>query len=305
MNELSDLARVRDEELAGRASGAGARALLASVTATDPADLLDPATVPGAGRGRLRTRPMVVGTLAAAALAAAIVIGPSFVDTGSGPATSYANSAIEIERRGGSWIAKVRDPFADHALYGEAFRAVGVDLDMELVPVTPDRVGEIVQFGGQDTNDKAIGGGAEPEGCTIGQEGCFMVVSVEEGFTGHGTLKFGRPARPGEVYQSHGPATRKGGMLAGVRVDERPVREVLAEVRRRGLKAVFQIIEPNPGGDGYGMNPARQSEKVGGDWIVWEAEAHQEGVVRLLVSEKRVAKNPVYGGPKPRQDTSE
>lgn len=37
MNELQHLARVRDEDLAGQASGAGARALLASITSEEPA----------------------------------------------------------------------------------------------------------------------------------------------------------------------------------------------------------------------------------------------------------------------------
>ncbi|MEV0147664.1 MULTISPECIES: hypothetical protein [unclassified Nonomuraea] len=307
MNELSDLARVRDEELAGRASGAGARALLASVTAADPADLPDPATVPGSGRRRPSTRRMVMGTLATAALAAAIVIGPSFVDTGSGPATSYANSAIEIEQRGDWWVARIRDPFAEHELYSEAFHAVGLDITLELVPVAPGRVGEVVKMGSSGATGPSlgIGGNLEPEGCTIGRPGCALTVQVGRDWTGKGVLYLGREARPGERYQSFSVATRKGEMLAGVRVDERSVREVLAEVRRRNLKAVFEIIEPDPDGNGYSTDPKRQSDPVGDDWTVWEAVSDRPGVVRLLVSEKRIAKNPIYGGPKPKERTSE
>ncbi|MET7464844.1 hypothetical protein [Nonomuraea sp. NPDC005501] len=307
MNELSDLARVRDEELAGRASGAGARALLATVTAMDPDEIPQPVSPPGAAGRRRRTRRLVAGALATAALAAAVVLGPSFLEDGKGPATSYANSAIEIEQRGDWWVARIRDPFADHALYSEAFRAVGLDITLELVPVAPSKVGEVVKMGfsGATGPSMGIGGNLEPEGCTIGQPGCALTVEVGRDFTGKGVLSLGREAKPGESYQSHGPATRKGEMLAGFRVDERPVREVMAEVRRRGLKAVFQIIEPNENGEGYGMNPAAQSQPVGDDWTVWEAEPDQPGVVRLFVSEKRIARNPIYGGPKPREDTSE
>ncbi|MBN6053152.1 hypothetical protein JYK22_14525, partial [Nonomuraea sp. RK-328] len=308
VNELSNLARVRDDELAGRASGAGARALLASVTAMDPADIRSPVPLPGAATRRRRTRRrLVAGALATAALAAAVVLGPSFLEDGKGPATSYANSAIEVEQRGDWWVARIRDPFADHALYSEAFKAVGLDITLELVPVPPSAVGDVVKIGGSGGigPSMGMGGALEPEGCTIGQPGCALTVKVGRDWTGKGVLSLGRQAKPGERYQSLSVATRKGGMLAGVRVDGRPVREVLSEVHRRDLKAVFEIIEPNANGHGYGVDPRRQSDPVGDDWIVWEAVADQEGVVRLLVSEKRIANNPIYGGPKPPEDTSE
>ncbi|GAA2302337.1 hypothetical protein GCM10010149_59560 [Nonomuraea roseoviolacea subsp. roseoviolacea] len=310
MNELTDLARVRDDELAGRASGAGARALLASVTAVDPDEIPNAVPAPGNPRRR-RTRRLLAGALATAALAGAVVLGPSFLEGGSGPATSYANSAIEIRREGDQWVARIRDPLADHALYTEGFRAVGLDVELTLVPVAPGSVGRLVKVGMRDAKPPAPGdvvgvsGDLEPAGCTLGHEDCALTIQVGKDLTGKVQLSLGRPARPGEHYQSFTVATRKGEMLAGVRVDERPVREVLAEVHRRGLKAVFEIIEPNADGNGYGMNPQRQSDPVGDDWTVWEAVADQPGVVRLLVSEKRVANNPLYGGPKPPEDTSE
>jgi hypothetical protein len=36
------------------------------------------------------------------------------------------------------------------------------------------------------------------------------------------------------------------------------------------------------------------------DWVVWEAEEEKDnpGVVRLLVTDKRYDKNPVYNGPR-------
>ncbi|MEV0203007.1 hypothetical protein, partial [Nonomuraea sp. NPDC050691] len=258
-------------------------------------------------RRRRTRRRLVAGALATAALAAAVVLGPSFLPDGSGTATSYANSAIEIEQRGDWWVATIRDPFADHALYSEGFRAVGLDITLELVPVAPGMVGEVIKMGGGGGTGPSLGmgGNLEPEGCTIGQPDCALTVQVGRDWTGKGVLSLGREARPGERYQSFSVATRKGEMLAGVRVDERPVREVLAEVRRRGLKAVFEIIEPDPGGNGYGVDPKRQSDPVRDDWTVWEAVSDQPGVVRLLVSEKRIAKNPIYGGPKPEDTTSE
>ncbi|KAB8187544.1 hypothetical protein FH608_045560 [Nonomuraea phyllanthi] len=62
--------------------------------------------------------------------------------------------------------------------------------------------------------------------------------------------------------------------------------------RRRGLQAVFQVITPAPGNVGYRVDPARQQAEVGNDWIVWRAEPEQAGVLRLLVTEERLPRNP-------------
>ncbi|MBB6344736.1 hypothetical protein ACWGH8_14525 [Nonomuraea muscovyensis] len=303
MNELRRLARVRDEELAGRASGAGARTLLATVTATDVHTAPD---VPGVGdeRGaarRRRARRLLLGAVVTAAVVTAVAAGPGLLGDRAGTATSYANAAMEIELQGDYWVARVRDPFADHHEYAEAFRAVGLDIDLQLLPVSPSRVGEIVRMGfsGATGPSKGIGGDREPAGCTFGQEDCLLKVTVGRDFTGKGILYLGRMARPGERYQSAGTATRKGEMLAGFRVDERPVGEVVAEARRRGLEVVFQIIEPQKSGRGYSVDPDARPRAVGDGWIVWEAEADRPGVVRLLVTEERLPRNPVYGGPKP------
>ncbi|WP_101790153.1 hypothetical protein [Nonomuraea indica] len=298
MNELRQLARVRDEDLAGRASGAGARTLLAAITATG-----DPGAVRerGARPRRRRARRLLAGALVTAAVVSAVAAGPGLLGERVGTATSFANAAMEIELRGDYWVAEVRDPFARHHEYAEAFRAVGLDIDMRLLPVSPSQVGRIVRMGfsGGQGRSKGIGGDREPAGCTFGQGECRLKVTVGRDFTGKGVLYLGRAARPGERYQSSGAATRKGEMLAGFRVDERPVGEVVAEARLRGLRVVFQVIDPNEDGNGYGVDPRARHEPVADDWIVWEAEAEQPGVVRLLVTEKRLAKNPVYGGPKP------
>jgi hypothetical protein len=117
---------------------------------------------------------------------------------------------------------------------------------------------------------------------------------VSAGFSGKGTVYLGRPAKPGERYQAHQRADTAGEMLDGYAPNERTVAEVVAEARKRGLRVSFQIIEPSPGG-GFSMNPGEQSAAVGDHWIVWAAEPEQAGTVRLLVSEERVARNPVYG----------
>jgi hypothetical protein len=93
-------------------------------------------------------------------------------------------------------------------------------------------------------------------------------------------------------------ATDKGHSLEGLRVDEKTVGEVLPELRSRGKKVIFSIISVplgNPGG--YAIERT-QAEPVGDHWVVWEAEENAKGVIRLLVTENRLDKNPVYGGPR-------
>ncbi|MEQ4718166.1 hypothetical protein [Nonomuraea sp. B19D2] len=294
MNELQHLARVRDEDLAGQASGAGARALLSSITSEEPA--AEPAR---RRTPRWRTR-LAVGAVAVTGLAAAAVIAPAVLGA-RGPATSYANSAIDIELHGDMYVATIKDPFADYAKYTEGFKAVDLDVNLEVVPVSPTQVGRITGMrlsGRLAANGESITNGTSPEGCTFGSAGCAMTIEVARGWKGWALVQLGRAARPGEKYQNWRSAMKKGEMLEGYRAGGKTVGEVMAEVRRRGLKAVFQIIAPLPDRGGYSVNPNQQSAKVGDDWMVWEVQSEEAGVVRLMVTKERLRKNPVYGDAK-------
>jgi hypothetical protein len=118
---------------------------------------------------------------------------------------------------------------------------------------------------------------------------------VSKGFKGRGVFYLARPAKPGEKYQTHAEAGKKGEMLEGYDADGRTVGKVAAEARGRGLRVVFQIIKPNPDGNGFGLDQDEQSAEVGDHWYVWAAEPEQVGTVRLLVTEKHLRKNPVTG----------
>ncbi|MEV0384216.1 hypothetical protein [Nonomuraea sp. NPDC050643] len=300
MNRLKHLARVSDEDLAGRASGAGARALLSSITAEEPG----PADAPKRPAWS-RPRRVLVSAVAVAGLAAAAVIGPAVLGE-RGPATSYASSAIDIRLRGDVYVAVIKDPLAEYAEYTKGFQAVGLDVRLEPVPASPTQVGEITGMSGSfgsaakpGTEGRTIGSGTEPAGCELGQEGCAMTITVEHDYDAHAVIRVGRAAQPGEKYQNARSAMTKGEMLEGFRADEKTVGEVLAEARRRGLKAVFEVITPAPGYDGYGVERDKQSADVGDDWIVWEVQSEQAGVLRLMVTKERLPKNPVYGGDRP------
>ncbi|WP_188194499.1 hypothetical protein [Nonomuraea sp. SYSU D8015] len=301
MNELKNLARVHDEDLAGQASGAGARALLASITAEEPAAEPAPWFVRVARRRPARRR-LALAAAAVAGLVTAAVVGPTVLGE-RGPATSYASAAIDIELRGDTYVATIKDPFADHAKYTEGFKAVGLNVNLEVIPASPSRVGKIAGMslsGPLSGNGRSIEAETAPEGCAFGQDGCAMTVRVPHDWAGWARIQVGRSAKPGEKYRNLRPATVVGEMLEGYRADEKTVGEVVAEVQRRGLKAVFQIVLPSPGGEGYSLEPegARAAE-VGDDWIVWDAQSSQAGVVRLLVTKERLPKNPIHSGRPP------
>ncbi|MEZ0074168.1 hypothetical protein [Planotetraspora sp. GP83] len=314
---IGRLARVEDEELAGRASAAGARTLLASIVIEESRE----ATV-----ARLRpftARRLVVGMTAAAVLAAAVVAGPSILGERLGSATSYANAAVAIQREGDHYVARIKDPFADHQEYTEAFHAVGLKVDLRLVPVSPGAVGKAVEYGvglgeetrtedaraGDTSHGDVVSAGTEPEGCEVGQPGCSMVLKIPERFAGNAWVKLGRQALPQETYQNHGSATDSGEILAGVRVDGRAVGEVLAELRARKAAAEFSLVRihaDNPDvrnlddredPDGAPMTTLTfdpvPGDKVGAGWTVWEAEPVKEGVVRLLVTPEHLDHNPL------------
>ncbi|MEV0612811.1 hypothetical protein AB0I81_05735 [Nonomuraea sp. NPDC050404] len=299
MNEMTELERLRSEVPPPSSESLIAqenRLLAAMAAAPAPAPSPSPAPTPAlAFRRRRRSRSVLVGLLATAVLAVAAVLGPALIGRDSDP-TAYANAAMDIELRGDTYVATIKDPFADHALYSEAFKAMGLDVTLDLRPASPTKVGQIFRLGFAGTTEKdRIGGGLEPEGCTPGRPGCALTVTISKGFSGKGIIYLGRPAKPGEAYQNNADASKAGESLEGFDPDGRTVAEVLAETRKRGLEVTFQIIRPAPGGNGFSASPGDQSAKVGGHWIVWAAEPHRQGAVRLLVSERRVAKNPVHG----------
>ncbi|WP_329082240.1 MULTISPECIES: hypothetical protein [unclassified Streptosporangium] len=304
-------ARVRDDELAGQASAAGARALLASITSESGSEV--PAASPS--RRWSWSARLVAGALTAGVLVAGVVAGPGLLRDGS--ATSYANSAVDIVLDGEQYVARIKDPFADHARYTEAFRAVGLNITLRPVPVSRSSVGEIMGMiitgdGGPDagaTPDPSgprFGGvpltmGTTSKGCEPGKDaGCVMVMRIPVGFTGKVDVRLGRQARQGEEYANFDLAMAPGEMFAGVRLrDGRPVDEILAEARKRDLTTVFSLIRIDARTGGMSSFEPLPADRVGRDWTVWNAWQVKAGVIRLLVTPERLPENPFYNGSAP------
>ncbi|GAA3782364.1 hypothetical protein GCM10022225_83400 [Plantactinospora mayteni] len=94
------------------------------------------------------------------------------------------------------------------ALYVEAFRAVGQDVDIELVPVSPKLVGQLIETstgadgaGSVEVSTDLVSSGPEPVDCALEPGSCTMVIRISVETTGKVRYKVGRAARPGETLQ--------------------------------------------------------------------------------------------------------
>nr|BFE82088.1 hypothetical protein GCM10020093_046890 [Planobispora longispora] len=265
-------------------------------------------------RGVRRRLPGLIGTMragtawrvaaGAAVLVGAVmaaVLGPSLVPGGAAGAKSYASAAIDIvQEEGTGWpgsrirwpstrgTARASSPWGWTSPWnwcrppqpGRAARRAHV----------PPRCPRPFRAAGE------FSAGVEPEGCTPGALGCHLAFRIPVGFTGEVRAQLGRPARPGEPYQTGAAATAEGEALEGVTVSGRTVAQVLADVRERGLDVVYRRVRADPDAptvnflDGKSRQAFHLSyepvsaDAVGQDWLVWEARAHSGRTVVLEVT---------------------
>lgn len=201
--QLARLARVGDQELAGSHRGPGASSLLRAVTA-EPYETVARRSWGWSARP---ARTLGLATAALAVTTAVVVLGPGLP---GGGATSYANSAIAVQREGDFFVARVKDPLADRAAYREAFGAVGLDVAIELVPAPPDRIGVLLRSSGGDGTaaSELVPTGPAIVDCRREPAACTMVIRISANTGGAVRYTLGRAALPGEQYQD--PAVDDG-----------------------------------------------------------------------------------------------
>jgi hypothetical protein len=211
---LAPLARVHDEDLAGSADTLPGRALLASLTQLDSvavAGSAGPSAPPLSGsplsgsprRWRLAVKLALASTVVAAVTAVAVV-APSLLAGGTGGATSYASAAIDVRLEGRFYVARIKDPLADRARFVEAFRAVGKDVTIDLVPVSPRYVGQWLSASSEANTAMEVSTELVPangEDCAVVPDKCVLVIRISADTAGSVRYTFGRAARPGEALQ--------------------------------------------------------------------------------------------------------
>ncbi|MFJ2030730.1 hypothetical protein [Streptosporangium sp. NPDC087985] len=307
IDAMKPLARVEPGKQGGSPSGAGARALLAAITSEEPGTVTK--------TRRYAPRRLALGLAAAVVLAAGAVVGPSLLENGSGGSSSWAvtkaaNGMVTIQvrdfRDASGLEKRLKDldvpAIVDYVPWGQRCREPRgkhvMDIPQGLYSLPENIPGE--KHGWQMRIDTKL--------FRPGQTFVWTISAPERGEgSSTSTYLMEGPVAPCEPVPAPTPkeikaefhvATLKGRSLDGFRVDEKTVGEVLPELKKRGRKVIFLIMAIPPGNPGGFSEERTQEEPVGDDWIVWEAEENVKGGIRLLVTEKRYDKNPVYGGPR-------
>ena len=281
---VAGLTGVRDDQTPSP-SAPGARALLTAITAEERA--------PVAARRRSRRRWAVILPVAAMASVAATAVVAIATDTGSSPAhhAGVQLAALSFSSEGEYLVVKVKDPFADPARYRKEFAARGLDVDLKMVPASPSIVGTLITDEGDDRIKMITAKGR----CTPGGGGsCPVGVKIPANYTGHAMVAFGRPARPGEDYDTSAPITAPGEMLHGVDVSHRTVAQLRSLLAKRHIAIAEYHWEndPNAKHDAFGGVQVRElrTDQVPGSWHVLGVDSHAENSVIVTVDPKQWAR---------------
>ncbi|MBN6058126.1 hypothetical protein JYK22_39760, partial [Nonomuraea sp. RK-328] len=268
---LADIARVQDKDLAGEVAAPEAQALMHAIMSGERERL-------ALARPRRTVRRGLLLGLTATATAAAIAVGAGLV---GGPATSYANAAVSIKKSDEYFSVNITDPTADRHRFEEAFRAVGLNVTVKVIPVAPSEVGKLI-------------GPIVPDGFkwhgsigTQGVEPCSSAfcakVWMPADFPGRVVFGVGRPAEPGEPYVDDAPVDPEGEeALSGYVSHGKTVADVRAELRRRGLKAGHRLVWQHQ--DGGWSDEAVPAGRVKDGWTVAATRFRSSDTVDLYVT---------------------
>ncbi|MGD0167177.1 MAG: hypothetical protein ABSC51_07810 [Gaiellaceae bacterium] len=153
-------------------------------------------------------RPVLIsslGAVAAAAVAAGLIASSAMRPQAAAAGVAFRTGAD------GDIIATVTDPFAAESQLKAAFAEHGLDITVNLLPVSPSLVGTVVfisDSGGASAIQPLQGGP-----CVTGGGGCSIGVKIPATFTGQGDITLGRPAKSGETYESQASAFAPGEVL--------------------------------------------------------------------------------------------
>jgi hypothetical protein len=216
-----------------------------------------------------------------AAAAAGVAVAAAGVLIGIGTPTQPAAAGIEFVPREGYLVARVVDLRANTEAMQAAFRERGLDIELELVPVSPSLVGEIVassesEPGIQHLRDARRGC---PEELRCGPIG----LRIPLGWDGEAEIVLGRAARASESYVSAGDAFAPGEALHCARgVIGATVANAGAVFERRGLAVIWHVDEEI---DGVVVGRIVESPKGILDWVVVHAVPAARGSVHVFAEE--------------------
>jgi hypothetical protein len=225
----------------------------------------------GSGGVRLR-RPLVLSIFGAAAtgILAAVVLS-----TTPGVSPTPAEAVAFRTATSGDIIATVTDPFAAQAQLDAAFARQGLKITVNLIPVSPSIVGTVLYVGESGAGDqiKALQGGH----CLMGGGGCPIGLEIPKDFTGEGSITLGRPAKPGERYESSASIFAPGEPLHCSGLLGARVATALPVLRADNLTVVQWRENVEDGGVSHSMTDTQAPVQN----YIWDAELAEPGKVRV------------------------
>ncbi|TWD80101.1 hypothetical protein FB561_1173 [Kribbella amoyensis] len=190
--------------------------------------------------------------------------------------------ALSFTEQGGNLIVRVIDPTADTAQYNADFKAMGLDIRVDAMPVSPPNVGKFSDYAARTSEDldkmQILKPGEKCSGTlTAADPGCQEGLEIQQGFRGWARINFGRAARPGEIYHHFGNIDDPGEALHGVKFRNLTLAEVKPLVAAHGLKIqAYQAAGKDEVQWGIPEPPST--------WYVRDAASYSPGDVVLFVA---------------------
>ena len=226
---------------------------------------------------RRARRPALISTLGAAAVAA---VAAALLITGSAVRPQAAAGAVAFRTApDGNIVATVTDPFAAQSRLKAAFAAHGLDITVSLVPVSPSLIGTVVY-----TSDNGGSSAIQPlQGgrCVTGGGGCAIGVKIPATFTGKGYITLGRPAKPGETYESQASAFAPGEALHCSRLLGARVAAALPVLQADKLTSVWHEVATVNAPDGKSRSVGRIDTTPPTNSYIWDGSMTAPGRVMI------------------------
>jgi hypothetical protein len=230
--DLSRVSRVSDAEAAGLASPAAFADLGRQITC-QPVSAAEIAA-----RRWSRRRTLLTGfpVVALAGVLALLVMVLGVHKAANSPADSPAAiQALVFIKQDGYITVIIRNPYADASWYNADFARHHMDITLNLIAASPSFVGQIEEMSTDSnaTSDE-ITTITKPGSCGIDGKTCTIGFKVPVDFHGQASIGIGRPARPGEQYETAGSAFNPGEVLYGLKdeVYGHPLSQVLPLLAR-------------------------------------------------------------------------
>jgi hypothetical protein len=258
-----------------------------SATSPEPAATTDAAvhsrrswSFPGRARRWRSILPLAAG-LAVVAIVATWMLPSAF---GLGPRPAAA--ALDIKQESGYYVITVKDLFADPKLYQSQLRAKGLDISLEVQPVSPSVVGSIfppfdMRYNGLSfeelTRRKDLISPIQRPGACAESLSCTIGLRVPVDYRGKAVIELGRKARQKERYRAWGVINNPGEPLQCVGYVNKSVDQVRAMLAERGV-TIGRFAVPL-----RGLWPS-----VPGSWFVHEGWLSEQGKALLVAAPTRI-----------------